>query len=136
MTTERRKIKPFPGVFLLGAAAVLLAISLGMALSTRRFVREAASAPGVVTKLHAGAAHPEIEFTTAAGQKVSFPEGGWISYQPGDRVRVLYRPQEPHRHAALDDPGALWFEAGVTGLVCLGLVLGGVLALFRPDSPL
>jgi hypothetical protein len=133
MMTERHKIKLFPGIGLLAAAAVLLAISLIQAQSTRRFVREAASAPGVVAKLNSGGAHPEIEFTTPTGEKVSFAEGGWISYKPGDQVRVLYRALDPHRHAALDDPGALWFGTGVTGLLCLGFVLFGTLAMLRPD---
>jgi hypothetical protein len=134
MTTERRRIKLFPGLLPVGVGVVLLAIALAVAQSTRQFIREAASAPGVVTDLNAGSSHPQIEFNTAAGEKVSYPQGGCVSHKPGDRVRVLYRPSRPAQSdATLDEPGALWDSAAFLGLMGLVFILGGVGAILRPD---
>ena len=68
----------------------------------------AASAPGLVVKLDAGGVHPEIRFTTAAGQVVECPQGGMIwGYQVGDRVELLYEPANPFSSAVINRPGAL-----------------------------
>jgi hypothetical protein len=66
----RSTVTLFPGVAFLVAAGVLIAISIATGLPTRRFVRQAATGARVVTMLNAGGAHPDIEFTMAAGGKV------------------------------------------------------------------
>jgi hypothetical protein len=119
---------------LVGALFILIGIGLLVAAirsgATRReFVREADSADGVVVGLNAGGSHPQIEFTTSSGQKISYPQGGFIfGYRPGDRVRVLYRPGDPAKTACVDAPGALWFTPlflGSLGILC---VMGGILS--------
>jgi hypothetical protein len=132
---ERSRLKLFPGMVFLAAAAVLLAVAIATGSGTRQFLGEAAAAPGVVTALNAGGSHPEVEFTTTSGRKVSYAQGGCISgYKPGDRVRVLYRPADPHGTASIDAPGALWFAPGVAGLLALGFTLIGVASLLRRSA--
>ena len=96
------------GVFAVVGLGVMVGVGFGAA-STRRFVQSAAHAPGVVTRLNAGGSHPEIRFTAAAGQIVSYPQGGMISgYYPGERVSVLYDPRDPSDSPCLNAFGALW----------------------------
>ena len=91
------------GIGLLTAAGV-------QAVGVRSFVRGATVADGVVARLNAGGSHPEIEFDTASGQKISYPQGGFIfGYRPGDKVRVLYDRDAPAQTARVDAFGALWF---------------------------
>jgi len=87
-----------------------LLVGAGFAgLERHRFVEAAERAQAVVPRLNAGGSHPQIEFTTASGQKVSYALGGLIfGYRPGDRVEVLYLPAEP-RKACIDAFGAKWF---------------------------
>ena len=96
---------------ILSAAGIILLLAAGLtALATGRFVRTASLAAGVVERLNAGGSHPQIRFSTAAGQTVSYPQGGLIfGYHPGDRVRVRYLPTDPGKAACLDVFGALWF---------------------------
>lgn len=106
------------GVILLGVAAVV-------GLSVRRFTHAAASAEGAVVRLNAGGSHPQVDFVTAAGDRVSYPQGGLIfGARVGDKVRVLYMPDEPLSTARVDTFGSLWFvpllllAIGVVMLIC------------------
>lgn len=96
--------------FFIFIGLLVIAGAIAVALQVNRFIKDSIVAPGRVASLNAGGAHPEIEFTTAVGQKVSYPQGGWIGgYKPGDWVRVRYRPEAPRQTATLDRFGALWF---------------------------
>jgi hypothetical protein len=78
---------------------------------TRNFIIHAKTGNGEVVALNAGGSHPQIQFTTEAGQKVSFPQGGLIfGYHPGEQVRVLYTPSDPAKSHTVDAFGALWFS--------------------------
>ena len=102
--------------------------------STRRFVARAVAVPGVVIRLNAGGAHPEVRFTTAAGQVIDYPQGGMIwGYRVGDKVEVLYEPENPTGSAVLDRPGALWGFVAMDFLMGAGFVLLAQLAWWRPD---
>ena len=92
--------------------AVALLIGAGYAATVRlAFIRSSATAEGMVIELNAGGSHPQIEFTTAAGERISYPQGGFIfGYRPGDRVRVCYLPTDPRGTASIDTIGALWFS--------------------------
>ena len=56
----------------------LMISALCWAASTWRFMARAKAASGLVVKLNAGGAHPEIRFTTATGQTIEYPQGGMI----------------------------------------------------------
>lgn len=101
----------------------LLVFALIVGLRTRAFLKRADSATGIVDHLNAGGSHPEIEFTTPAGIRISYPQGGFIfGYKPGRGVRVLFEPHDPAGTARIDAIGALWFDS-------IGLAFIGVVAL-------
>lgn len=100
---------------------VLLGITVDLTLDRREFLARAQTADGIVSHLNAGGSHPEIAFTTGSGEKISYPQGGFIfGYQQNQPVRVYYLPEQPAGSVVVDDPGALWGPSGVLG--CLGLV--------------
>ncbi len=98
----------------------LMAGDLYWAAATRRFVAHAASAPGSVVRLNAGGAHPEVRFTTTAGKVIEYPQGGMIwGYRVGDKVEVLYDPQDP-ADPVINTVGALW------GFTLMNFLMGAV----------
>jgi hypothetical protein len=105
--------------------AIALLTAAGYTAAVRlAFIRNAAAAEGTVVELNAGGSHPQIEFITVAGEKISYPQGGFVfGYRIGDRVRVRYDPSNPTATASLDTIGALWFAP------LLLAVLGGVLTV-------
>jgi hypothetical protein len=124
------------GVTFLVCGAVLVSVALALAAGRRDFVRTASVANGVVVRRNAGGSHPQIEFLTGSGQKVSYPQGGLIfGYKPGDNVRVRYDPAVPGTSACIDAFGALWafplFLGGI-GLLFLVFGLASVLARQTP----
>ena len=123
------------GVFALAGLGVIAGASAG-AVSTRGFLHTAARVPGVVTRLNAGGFHPEIQFTTALGQVVSYPQGGMIkSYHAGERVSVFYNPSLPSRDPRLDTFGSLWLDwimLGLMGIIFVGI--GAFLMLGKEEQ--
>lgn len=117
-------------ITLIGAGLLLIA---GKVASDRYdFVSEAKVAQGLVSELNAGGAHPQIDFTSIAGEKISYPQGGFIfGYQIGQPVRVLYAPERPANSAIIDDPWALWATPAVIGGLGLLFVICGVPGLIR-----
>ena len=115
-----------------GAALVLG--SLAWLRAEVRFGRSAARAAGEVVRLNAGGSHPEVRFETAAGQRVSYPQGGLVfGYAVGDRVAVLYDPARPRR-AVVDTPGARFGFAGIgvaAGVVFLAAAAAGLRRALR-----
>lgn len=98
-----------------------------------RFISASTVTGGRVIALNAGGSHPQIEFTTSAGERVSYPQGGFIAgYKPGDAVRVRYRASDPHRTATVDRLGALWFWSILLALLGLGGLWAGWSSL--PDN--
>ena len=97
----------------------LIAMIIGLAFlasaaisahSTRSFLRTSIVAPGKVVALNAGGSHPQIEFVTRSGERISYPQGGMISdLKTGDTVRVRYRPGSALVTATLDRFGAVWY---------------------------
>lgn len=103
-----------------GVGIVLVIIAVVSGISTRRFIARSAMAEGSVIKLNAGGSHPEIKFTTGDGREIEYPQNGLIGgYQTGDKVTVLYDPEDPHQ-CELNSSGALW---GVT----ISMAIGGVI---------
>ena len=131
MTPARRspadRLKSY--VFIV-VGALLFGGAVCWAWSTHAFVGAASRAPGRVTRLNAGGAHPQIAFWAADGQTYSYPQGGLIAgYKVGDRVLVLYDPQHPQQGAVVDTFGALWGFPLLMGLLGLVFVGGGWLLL-------
>ncbi|PCE21534.1 DUF3592 domain-containing protein [Burkholderia ubonensis] len=106
-------------------SAILIGIGMliGAAISvgpTRAFLQTSIVVPGRVVWLNAGGSHPQIEFTTRAGETVSYPQGGMISSKKvGQRVAVRYLPDAPARSACVDEFTAVWNLTIV--LACGGL---------------
>jgi hypothetical protein len=120
------------------AGGVFLLVSGVSALSTRAFVDRATRAEGVVVSLNAGSAHPQVEFALPSGEKLSFPAGGFISYNKGERAKVLYRPEAPSETARLDDFGELWLPdlaSALLGSVVLLFGLNGLRSARRRKAP-
>ena len=115
-------------ILLIVTGVAFLAVSIAVAISVRSFARDSEKADGVVARLNAGGSHPQIEFTTASGLKVSYPQGGLIfGYQPGQKVGVLYSPDNPQQSARLDAVGALWGTPIILSLVAMFLIASGLL---------
>ena len=114
------------GVF----AVVGLGLAIGVVawtVSTAQFIKTAGHAPGIVSKLNAGGSHPEIVFTAASGQVVSYPQGGMIGgYKTGQHVSVLYNPHNPRLDPCLDTWAALWLDKlMLLGMGLVFLCIGG-----------
>jgi hypothetical protein len=115
---------------------ILLLASAASAWSTRGFIDRATRAEGVVVSLHAGSAHPEVEFKLPSGKNLSFPAGGFISYNKGDRARVLYLPAAPIESVRLDDFGELWLPDIASALLGAVIVFLGLNELRRSKNAL
>ncbi len=119
-------------VFTLAGLGLMIG-TMCWAISAQRFVARAASAPGVVVRLNAGGAHPQVRFTAAAGQVIEYPQGGMIwGYRVGDAVQVLYDPQAPATDPVLNTPGALWGFTATNFLMGVVFVLMAQFVWRRP----
>lgn len=110
----------------------LLGIAVHIVLDRREFLAHAQIADGIVTRLNAGGSHPEIAFTTRRGERVSYPQGGFIAgYRPGQQVQVRYLPERPAASALVDDRGALWGTSAMVGAMGLVFALLGLTEALR-----
>lgn len=97
---------------------IVLLFALVQIWQNYKFINRASSATGTVSSLNAGGSHPEIDFQTDNGQKISYPQGGLIfGYKVGDQITVLYDVNDPN-NASINSFGALW------GFVLLEALLG------------
>ena len=77
--------------------------------STREFFRTSNIASGRVVRLNVGGYHPQIEFVTNTGERISYPQGGLISkIKEGDAVSVRYLADDPTHSATADVFAAIW----------------------------
>ncbi len=110
----------------------LLGIAVNLTLERREFLVHAQTADGIVSHLNAGGSHPEIAFTTSSGEKISYPQSGFIfGYRQDQPVRVYYLPEQPASSAVVDSPAALWATPGVLGCIVLLVTLAGLLRVIR-----
>jgi len=119
---------------LLFGAVGLLSLAVGALEVTHRleFLEVAQAVDGQVERLNAGGSHPQVAFTTATGQRISYPQGGMIfGYEPGQPVRVLYDPARLRLEPVLDTFGALWGMTVVWVLLGLAFVGACVRGLLR-----
>lgn len=109
------------------AAGTCLLIGVAMyAQSTREFLRTSIVVPGRVVKLNAGTHHPEIAFTTLAGEHVEYPQGGDVSVQDGATVEVRYAPEAPAMTARMNTFGAIWGGVLTFGVMGAVFFLAGI----------
>ncbi|WP_322051575.1 DUF3592 domain-containing protein [Paraburkholderia bannensis] len=107
---------------------VFLVIAALTAWSTQDFLHTAVAVPGEVVSLNAGGSHPQIEFVTKAGERISYPQGGMIyGTKVGDKVTVLYRPEEPARTPTIDRFGAVWNWTLMALIFGVGFILFALL---------
>jgi hypothetical protein len=112
-------------VFTVAGTCMLIGAAL-CAQSTRDFLRASVVVPGRVVRLNAGPHHPEIAFTTLAGEYVEYPQGGEVSVQDGATVEVRYTPDEPRMTARMNTFGAIWGDALTIGGMGTVFFFGGV----------
>ncbi|WP_434628319.1 DUF3592 domain-containing protein [Pseudomonas sp. Z1-29] len=113
------------GIVLLGGTVLLI-------LERHEFLARAQIADGIVSRLNAGGSHPEVAFTTGKGEKISYPQGGFIfGYEPGQPVRVYYLPEQPADNPLIVDRGALWGTPVMLGAMGLFFTLVGSLKAIR-----
>jgi len=118
------------GLFFAAVGAALLIAAMIATVGVQRFRHTALDADGVVERLNTGGSHPQIRFTTAGGVSISYAQGGLIfGYQPGDRVRVMYRSDQPQATARLDSAGSMWAMPLFLVLLGSGFAIGGLLHL-------
>ncbi|KVL19096.1 DUF3592 domain-containing protein [Burkholderia ubonensis] len=107
MTANSKTIRKRRCAVVIGA--VFLMIAAFAAWSTGDFLRTAIAVPGEVVSLNAGGSHPQVEFVTRTGERISYPQGGMIyGTKVGDKVTVLYQPEAPSRTATINRIGAVW----------------------------
>jgi Protein of unknown function (DUF3592) len=133
-----------PRVFL-GLGVVILVIGVVLVADTARFVAGAERVTGEVIDLsrdeddEGGVTfHPVVRFTTADGRTVEFvsPSGSSPpSHSEGDRVEVLYDPDDP-QDAQLSGFIDLWLDSVVAFGIGVGFIVvsGFVLFLTRGRS--
>jgi hypothetical protein len=119
------------GTLFVAVGSVCLLISVLDAWQTRDFIRRAVRTEGVVVALPHGAAHPHIEYKLPSGEVPLVPFGGSISYRKGQKVVVLYLPEDPW-HPRLQDNGNLWFGTIVTGFLSLVFLAIGLFVRLKP----
>ncbi|KVQ27003.1 DUF3592 domain-containing protein [Burkholderia cepacia] len=115
-------------VFTVVGTCMLIAVAL-YARSTREFLRTSVVVPGRVIRLNAGPHHPEIAFTTLAGEKVEYAQGGGVSVQDGEAVEVRYAPDAPRMTAQMNTFGAIWGAVLALGGMGMVFFVGGVVQL-------
>lgn len=127
VTMAPRKLDVFAGVTFTIIGIGLVAAGIVTGIAKRGFIREAVTAHGMVVSTLSAGSHPDIEFTALSGQKVTYPQGGWLfGYRAGDQVRVFYKPDDPATTACLDAFGALWFTPLFLSILGIALFVIGI----------
>ncbi|VXC97290.1 conserved hypothetical protein [Burkholderia sp. 8Y] len=124
MIKSRKRRINWPGV-VIGLA--ILCIQYPFLSVEMRFVRASKVVSGKVVKLNAGR-HPQVEFTTLEGQRISVPASAWSSIDVGDVVEMRYDPREP-RIAEMNTLWGMWGIQLMAGWIAACFILGGLLGL-------
>ncbi|KAF1065890.1 MAG: hypothetical protein GAK45_02079 [Pseudomonas citronellolis] len=131
-TSGSRAVNVLRGLLFCLIGLVFLGVSAYQLTDRVQFLGSAQAADGMVESLRAGGSHPQVAFTTAQGQRISYPQNGLIfGYQQGQAVRVFYAPEQPQASAVIDDLGALWGFPVVMGLIGAVFAVVGLRSLFK-----
>jgi hypothetical protein len=94
-------------VFLLTAIVLFLFFTVSAFYETKFFLNSNKTT-GEVIKLNAGRSHVTIKFRTKENEEIEYPQNGFIHYNLGDKVTILYDAERPGRFASTNAIGALW----------------------------
>ncbi|WP_052001110.1 MULTISPECIES: DUF3592 domain-containing protein [Burkholderia] len=89
------------------------------------FMRTSVAVQGTVVRLNHGAHHPQIEFVTRSGERVSFP-GSFVSTEVGDTVPVRYDPARPRITAQVDTFTNNWLDSLMAIAFTIALLYAGL----------
>lgn len=93
----------FPERYLAFVVAIIAAYGTVLAINHERtFLDQSNRVQGEVTSLPHGGHHPEIAFTTHAGEPVSARPASVAVLDIGDRVDIRYDPAMPRASAQID----------------------------------
>jgi hypothetical protein len=132
---------PVLGLF----ALALLAIGIFQARTIARLEANGLRAPGVVVRLHRewssgsdshSTYYPVVRFQTAQNLTVEFKDSVGTnppSHRVGDKVTVLYGPDDPRRDAVIDRGLMNWAIPGL--LLLVAVLLGWLMVWMRRSSP-
>ena len=98
---------------------------------TRDFVQSSVVVPGRVVNLKFGGHHPEVEFVTKDGRRLSLHQSAFFSVDVGDQIQVRYRLDAPLQTARLDVFSSIWGDSVVLSLMGLAVIAGSMLSFFR-----
>ncbi|MBY4867016.1 DUF3592 domain-containing protein [Burkholderia anthina] len=125
-----KRTNPFQAFLFLIAGGIFLVAMILTYQDTSDFLQSSSVANGKVTELNHGSSHPEIEFTTQSGEKISYPQGGFIfGMSVGDEVSVRYLADAPRRTARLDQFGSMWFWTLATAMFAIVFLAIGIVSL-------
>ncbi|AFY45679.1 DUF3592 domain-containing protein [Nostoc sp. PCC 7107] len=140
MTNEDVTFFRLFGSIFAGVGSIFLITGILIGINTRSFVGKSIAASGTVIDLErhtsrdsngrsSTAYYPVISFTANSGKPIEF-EANSVSnppaYTKGQKVEILYNPQEPES-AVISSWFALWFlPAMFTGMGSLFVVIGGI----------
>ena len=123
----RRRKKRVKTACAMAIGIVLLAVAAFTMRSNLEFLQTSIIVRGEVVRLNAGGSHPQIEFVTKTGERVSYAQGGMIyGMKPGDRVDVRYLPDRPSQSATVDKFGAVWNWTLVALIMGVGALVAGL----------
>ncbi len=114
-------------------SAVFFCILVPVAQYEYAFTQNAAHAKGEVTRQTSGKHHVDVQFTTADGQVITYPQNGFISYEEGDVVTVYYDPKDPQGSRYTNGIAALWGHTISVSLFAFGFLIMALGLMFLPD---
>lgn len=127
-TKETKKAKRVIFAVIIPVGIGTLLLSIYLFLQTTAFISQATKTEGEIVAMRREvsvqsdhrqqiAYYPTFQFTTANGELVQVESHGGSdpssSFQVGQKIEVLYDPQDPH-HAKINDVMQLWFLFGFT----------------------
>jgi hypothetical protein len=130
-----------PRLFL-GVGVLIFVVGAVIGVFAYRFIAGSEEADGTVIDLKESydsqddttVYYPIVRFTTAEGRTVEFESNVSSSHDVGDRVEVLYDPDDP-TDARLSGFFNLWFGSLAFGAVGIGFVAIGAYIVRRTRTP-